>query len=127
MPRGSTWRERARTLKRDAHAIYLASRDPRAPWYAKALAACVLGYLLSPIDLIPDFIPVIGYLDDLVIVPAGVVLVIKLIPPEVMAEHREAARLASFELRPNWIAVAVIIGFWVSLVGAVIGLLWRHF
>ena len=76
----------ARSIKRDVHAIYLAARDPRTPWYAKALAVCVAGYALSPIDLIPDFVPVIGYLDDLIIVPLGILAVVKLIPPEVMAE-----------------------------------------
>src|SRR6188472_2135480 len=85
----------ARSIKRDVHAIYLAARDPRTPWYAKALAVCVAGYALSPIDLIPDFIPVIGYLDDLIIVPLGILAVVKLIPPEVMAESRAAAALAA--------------------------------
>src|SRR5678815_5947643 len=88
-------RQWARIVKRDAHAIYLAARDPRVPWYAKALALCVAGYALSPIDLIPDFIPVLGYLDDLIIVPLGIVAVVKLIPPEIMAEHRAAAAMAS--------------------------------
>src|SRR6266571_6067325 len=84
----------ARSLKRDAHAIYLAARDPRTPWYAKALALCVAGYALSPIDLIPDFVPVLGYLDDVIIVPLGIVAVVKLIPPEIMAEHRSLAAAA---------------------------------
>jgi uncharacterized membrane protein YkvA (DUF1232 family) len=66
------WKQWARTIKRDAHALYLASRDPRVPWYAKALALAVTAYALSPLDLIPDFIPVLGYLDDLIIVPAGI-------------------------------------------------------
>src|SRR3954449_10547637 len=78
----------ARNLKRDVHAIYLASRDPRVPWYSKAVAVAVAAYALSPIDLIPDFIPVLGYLDDLIIVPLGVALVVRLIPPEVMEEYR---------------------------------------
>jgi uncharacterized membrane protein YkvA (DUF1232 family) len=77
----------ARAIKRDVYAVYLAARDPRVPWYVKALALCVAGYALSPIDLIPDFIPVIGYLDDLVIVPLGIVAVVKLIPPEIMVEQ----------------------------------------
>src|SRR5262245_956018 len=81
----------ARIVKRDVHALYRAGRDPRVPWYAKALALCVAGYALSPIDLIPDFIPVFGYLDDLIIVPLGIIAAVKLIPPEVMAEHRVAA------------------------------------
>ena len=85
------WKQWARTIKRDAHALYLAARDPRVPWYAKALAIAVAAYALSPIDLIPDFVPVLGYLDDLIIVPAGIVLVIWLIPPEIMAQHRDVA------------------------------------
>ena len=87
-----TW---ARTIKRDAHALYLAARDPRVPLYAKVLAFCVAGYALSPIDLIPDFIPVLGYLDDVVIVPLGILAVVKLIPSNVMAEHKAAASLAA--------------------------------
>src|SRR5688572_24208632 len=81
-------REWVRALKRDVHAIWLAARDPRVPWYAKAIAGCVAAYALSPIDLIPDFIPVLGYLDDLIIVPLGILLVVALIPPGIMAEHR---------------------------------------
>ena len=90
-PRIKAW---ARDLKRDSHAVYLASRDPRVPWYAKALAVAVAAYALSPIDLIPDFIPVIGYLDDLVIVPLGIWLVVRLIPDEVMVECRARANEA---------------------------------
>src|SRR5204862_1163055 len=84
----------ARLVKRDIHAIYLASRDPRVPWHAKALAIAVAGYALSPIDLIPDFIPVLGYLDDLIIVPLGIWLVIWLIPEEIMVEYRAIADTA---------------------------------
>lgn len=83
-----TWASR---LKRDVHAIYLASRDPRVPWYAKALAVTVAGYALSPIDLIPDFIPVLGYLDELILLPLGIWLVVTLIPDEVMAQYRARA------------------------------------
>ena len=78
-------------VKRDVHAIYCAARDPRVPWYAKALAICVAGYALSPIDLIPDFVPILGYMDDVIIVPLGILIVAKLIPPEIMAEHRALA------------------------------------
>jgi uncharacterized membrane protein YkvA (DUF1232 family) len=81
----------SRVIKRDVHALYLASRDPRVPWYAKALVIVVTGYALSPIDLIPDFVPVLGYLDDVILVPLGILLVIRLIPPEIMAEHRDLA------------------------------------
>jgi uncharacterized membrane protein YkvA (DUF1232 family) len=106
-----TWKSWARSIKRDVHALYLASRDPRVPWYAKALAIFVAGYALSPIDLIPDFIPVVGYLDDVIIVPLGILMVIKLIPPEIMAEHRELASAA--QDRPvSRGAGAVIVAIW---------------
>ena len=95
------------------HAIYLAARDPRVPWYAKALALCVAGYALSPIDLIPDFIPVFGYLDDLIIVPLGILAVVKLIPPEIMAQHRAAAALAS-ERPISHAAAAMIVIIWIA-------------
>ena len=103
----------ARLIKRDVHAIYLASRDPRVPWHAKALAVAVAGYALSPIDLIPDFIPVLGYLDDLIIVPLGIMLVLKLIPQEIMAEHREAAAVA-LDRPVSRAAACVIVGIWVA-------------
>src|SRR5215475_7519726 len=90
-PAGGGLRGWARTVKRDVHAIYLASRDPRVPWYAKAIAIAVAAYALSPIDLIPDFIPVVGYLDELIIVPLGIWLVISLVPGDVMAECRAQA------------------------------------
>ncbi|MFB9980372.1 YkvA family protein [Mesorhizobium kowhaii] len=118
--------EWARTIKRDVHALYLAARDPRTPWYAKALALCVAGYALSPIDLIPDFIPVIGYLDDVILVPLGVLAVIKMIPPEVMAEHREAAALAVD--RPVSRSAAVIIAcIWIASVALAGWLGYRYF
>src|SRR5881392_2192541 len=81
----------ARAIRRDVVAVWLAARDPRVPWYAKAVAGAVAAYALSPIDLIPDFIPVVGYLDDLIIVPLGILLAIRLIPPAIMDEHRRAA------------------------------------
>jgi uncharacterized membrane protein YkvA (DUF1232 family) len=110
-----TW---ARSIKRDVIALYLASRDPRVPWYAKALAIVVAGYALSPIDLIPDFIPVLGYLDDVLIVPLGILLVVKLIPPELMAEHRDAAALV--QDRPvNRTAALIIVTIWISSIALV--------
>jgi uncharacterized membrane protein YkvA (DUF1232 family) len=119
-------KEWAGTIKRDVHAVYLAARDPRTPWYAKALALCVAGYALSPIDLIPDFIPVLGYLDDAIILPLGILAVVKLIPPGVMAEHRAAAALS--ELRPvNRTAAAVIVCIWVVSIALTIWLGYRHF
>jgi len=112
-------KEWARALKRDVHALYLAALDPRVSWQAKVLAACVAAYALSPIDLIPDFIPVLGYLDDLVIVPLGIWLALTLIPPDVMRDCRERAVLASS--RPTSRAAAVvIIAIWVVVVCAVV-------
>ncbi len=102
----------ARTLERDAVALWLAARDPRVPWYAKALAGAVAAYALSPIDLIPDFIPVFGYLDDLFIVPAGIRATVCLIPAPLMTEFRaEAAKRVD---RPSSRAgIAVIVAIWI--------------
>lgn len=116
----------ARAIKRDVHAIYLAARDPRVPWYVKALALCVAGYALSPMDLIPDFIPVVGYLDDLIIVPLGIVAVVKLIPPEIMAEHRAAAALAA-ERPTSRMAAAVITLIWIASMALVGWVAYRYF
>jgi uncharacterized membrane protein YkvA (DUF1232 family) len=109
-------KKRARRLKTELYALYLAYRDPRVPWYARLFAASVVAYAISPIDLIPDFIPVLGYLDDLILVPLGIVLALRMIPPEVMAECRERAKEISREGRPtNWVAAGVIIGIWLLL------------
>jgi len=116
----------ARAIKRDVHAIYLAARDPRVPWYAKALALCVAGYALSPIDLIPDFIPVVGYLDDLIIVPLGIVAVVKLIPPEIMAEHRATAAMAA-ERPMSLTAAVVIVVIWIASMALFGWLAFRYF
>jgi uncharacterized membrane protein YkvA (DUF1232 family) len=103
----------AQAIKRDVHALHLAARDPRTPWYAKALAIVVAGYALSPIDLIPDFIPVVGYLDDVILVPLGIWLVIRLIPADVMAEHRALA--AAVHDKPvSRLAAAVIVLVWIA-------------
>lgn len=115
----------ARALKRDVHAIYLASRDPRVPWYAKALAVAVAGYALSPIDLIPDFIPVLGYLDDIILVPLGIVLVLRLIPPQIMAEHRASA-LAQQDRPVSRIAAFAIVCIWIVSVVLTGWLVYRH-
>ncbi len=110
----------ARTLKRDAHAVWLAARDPRTPWYAKALALVVAGYAFSPIDLIPDFIPILGYLDDLILVPAGLWLVLRLVPVEVLEFHRIAAEAAAD--RPvSRSAAAIVIMMWIGM-SALMGL-----
>ena len=113
----------ARAIRRDVVAVSIAARDPRVPWYAKALALAVAAYALSPIDLIPDFIPVLGYLDDLIIVPLGILLVIKLIPAELMAEFRaEAARR---EAAPrSTVAAVVIVLIWIAAAGLLLWWLW---
>jgi uncharacterized membrane protein YkvA (DUF1232 family) len=112
-----TWKLKARQLKAETYALYLAYRDPRTPWYAKAFAALIVAYAFSPIDLIPDFVPVLGYLDDLVLIPAGVTLALKMIPPVVMAECRVEAQLAvQGDRRIGWVAAAVIITIWTGVI-----------
>ena len=110
MSRAKTW---AGALRRDAHAIYLASRDPRLPWTVKLLAIAVAGYALSPIDLIPDFIPVLGVLDDLIIVPLGIWLVIALIPEDLMREYRAMASAAA-QPAVSKAAAIIIVAVWIS-------------
>jgi uncharacterized membrane protein YkvA (DUF1232 family) len=113
----------ARTIRRDVVAVWLAARDPRVPWYAKALALAVAAYALSPIDLIPDFIPVLGYLDDLIIVPLGILLVVRLIPADLMAEFRaEAARRESGPR--SLVAAAVIVAIWILAAALLLWWLW---
>jgi uncharacterized membrane protein YkvA (DUF1232 family) len=120
-----TLKMHARRLKADTFALYVAARDPRTPWYAKLLAACIVGYALSPIDLIPDFVPVLGYLDDLVLIPAGIALVIKLVPRPVLAECRSRAQEAMQTGMPvSRVAGAVIVVIW--LVVAALCVLWGY-
>lgn len=117
----------ARALKRDVLALYGAARDSRTPWPAKVVAAFVAAYALSPIDLIPDFIPVIGYLDDLVIVPAGIWLAIRLVPADVMAEHRASATAHASAQRPvSYGAAAVIVAIWLLCLAAALNWLLNH-
>lgn len=112
----AVWKARARHLRAEVYALYLAYRDPRVPWYAKLLAVCVVGYALSPIDLIPDFIPVLGYLDDLVLIPLGVALALRMIPPVVMDECRVRARSELADGKTTGrAAAAVIVTLWLGL------------
>jgi uncharacterized membrane protein YkvA (DUF1232 family) len=106
----------ARSLKVEAFTIYLACRDPRLPWSTRLCAACVAAYAFSPIDLIPDFIPIFGYLDDLILVPLGVALVLRMIPVALLDEHRTQARFMAARGKPaNWIAAAAILIVWLLL------------
>lgn len=109
-------KKRAHQLKTETYALYIAYKDPRVPWYAKALAAFVVAHTLSPIDLIPDFIPVLGYLDDLIITPLGLALVLKMIPEEVMIEARQEAALSMENVdRVARVGMILVVSIWVLL------------
>lgn len=109
-------KQRSRSLKADTLALYLAARDPRTPWYAKLLVAGIVAYALSPIDLIPDFVPVFGYLDDLILIPLGISLAIKMVPQSVLAECRAQARETIQNGKPvSRMAGAVIVVIWMLL------------
>ena len=117
---GMNWKQRARQLKTQTYALYLAYRDPRTPWVARICAAMVVAYAFSPIDLIPDFIPVLGYLDDLILVPLGIMLALRLIPPAVMEDCRVQAQAAQ-DKPVSRAAAIVIVAVWVLLaLGAVL-------
>ena len=112
----------ARAIKRDVVALWLAARDPRVPWFAKAVAGMVAAYALSPIDLIPDFIPVLGYLDDLLIVPWGIILAVKLIPEPVMADLREKA--VALRKPTSRIGLAIVATLWLAAIALAVWLVW---
>jgi uncharacterized membrane protein YkvA (DUF1232 family) len=118
------WKQKSRQIKFQTYALYFAYRDPRTPWFAKGFIALVVAYAFSPIDLIPDFIPVLGYLDDFILIPLGVMLAIRMIPREVKVDSEERARRAMDEEKPQfkfmgaviigiWVVIAVLIIFWV--------------
>ena len=110
------WKQQARKLKCETYALYFACRDRRTPWYARLTAGAVVAYAVSPIDLIPDFIPVLGQLDDLLLIPLGVMLVRWMIPVPVMEDCRLRAQEVIAQGKPvSWLAAAVIIGIWMSL------------
>ncbi len=118
------WKQKARQLKVEVYALYLAYRDPRVHWLARAFTACVVAYAFSPIDLIPDFIPILGYLDDLILIPLGIKIALSLIPANVMAESREKAREIIRQGKPvNRIAAIIIVLIWVLVAALVIALL----
>ena len=110
------WKQRARIIKREVYTLYLAYRDPRTPWYGKLFAALVVAYAFSPIDLIPDPIPVLGYLDDLILIPIGVTIAVRLIPPQVMEESRIKAEEVLREGKPtSWVGAVIIGAIWIVL------------
>jgi uncharacterized membrane protein YkvA (DUF1232 family) len=114
-------RERARFLKRDAMALYLAARDPRTPWMAKLVVLAIVAYVISPIDLIPDFIPVLGYLDEVILVPIAISFALKMVPANVLSEARERAPQAFKRgTRIALIGAASIIGLWILVAWFVI-------
>jgi uncharacterized membrane protein YkvA (DUF1232 family) len=121
-------KNKAKLLKTDTYALYLAFKDPRIPWYARILAVCVVAYAFSPIDLIPDQIPVLGYLDDLILVPLGIVLILRMIPKEVLDEYRIQAKVNMLQGKHvNWVVASVIIGIWVVLAILGIDIVSRYF
>jgi uncharacterized membrane protein YkvA (DUF1232 family) len=118
------WKDRVKTLRQETFTLYLACRHPRAPWYAKLLALIVVAYALSPIDLIPDFIPVLGYLDDLVLIPLGLMLVIRLIPADVLAECRQKSEeIVARAARAGKIAAVVIVAIWLFVAALIVRLI----
>jgi uncharacterized membrane protein YkvA (DUF1232 family) len=123
----ANWKEKAAQLKYEIAALYWAYRDPRTPWYAKAFMSLVIGYALSPIDLIPDFIPVLGYLDDLIIVPAGIYLAIKMIPEGVFTECRDKARKERMDSRTKWVMAGIIILIWLLVIFWIVRFIWQVF
>lgn len=112
---------KAKKIKKELRVLYIACQRPDLPWYTKLIAILVVGYALSPVDLIPDFVPVLGYLDDIIIVPAGISLVIKLIPKNILEECREKENEVFKDGKPkNWIAGTLIIGIWIILIALIL-------
>src|SRR5918995_1914832 len=123
-----TWKQRARRLSAQTYALYLAYRHPRTPWYAKVFAALIVGYVFSPLDPIPDFIPGVGLLDEMVVVPIGVLLATKMIPREVMEECREKAREVAEGQKPvSRVAAVVVVAVWLLCVALAVFLALRGF
>jgi len=111
------WKRQAKLLRVKIYTIYVAYKDPRVPWYAKAFAACIVAYAFSPIDLIPDFIPILGYLDDIVLIPLGIALVLKMIPKAVIKECEEKAQAILSQDKPkSLVAAAIIVAIWVFVI-----------
>jgi len=117
------WKRQVKLLRAETYALYLAYRDPRVPWYSKAFAALVVGYAFSPIDLIPDFIPILGYLDDLILVPIGITIALKMIPNEVMVDARQKAEISIGKVdRVSRVGLIIVVCIW--LLVALLLFLW---
>jgi uncharacterized membrane protein YkvA (DUF1232 family) len=123
-----SWKRRARRLTTETYTLYLAYRHPRTPWYAKVFAALIVGYVFSPIDPIPDFIPGVGLLDEMVVVPIGILIATKMIPPDVFAECREKAREVERGEKPvTRVAAVVVVAIWLLCVALAVYLALRVF
>jgi uncharacterized membrane protein YkvA (DUF1232 family) len=120
----ASWKQKAKILRNETFALYLAYKDPRVSWYARIFMIVVITYALSPIDLIPDFIPLLGYLDDLIIVPLGIFLTIKMIPKGVMEECREKAKVEISNKRVKWIAAGIVIVIWLLVLILAVKFIW---
>ncbi len=120
-------KQRAQRLKEETFALYLAARHPGTPWYVKVFVAGIVAYAISPIDLIPDFVPILGYLDDLILLPMGIALAIKMIPPWVLEECRARTQEAMLNGKPvSWVAGTVVVGIWIALVALSIVWVYKH-
>ncbi len=119
------FKNRVRQLKQETYALYLVARHPQTPWYVKLFVAGVVAYAFSPIDLIPDFVPVLGYLDDLILIPLGIAIAMRLTRPEILAECRAKAKEAVAGGKPvSRVAAAVIVCIWLLLVA--VGMFWAY-
>ncbi|MBI4188422.1 MAG: DUF1232 domain-containing protein [Chloroflexi bacterium] len=127
MPNLKSWKEKVKQLHAEVYVLFLAFKDPRTPWYARVFMAMVLAYFLSPLDLIPDFIPVLGYVDDLVIVPAGIYLARKMIPGGVLEEYRQKARSEPVDNKFKWGGAVIIILVWILVLYLLIRFIWKLF
>lgn len=115
-----TLREKAKKLKSELYTLYLVGKHPKTPWYVKGLALVLLAYAISPIDLIPDFIPLLGFIDDIILLPMGIYLVFKLIPEEILIECREETKQkVPLSILAKWITVTVIIVIWITILGGI--------
>lgn len=120
------WKKRAATLRLETYALFLAYKDPRTPWYARAAALIVAAYAFSPLDLIPDFIPILGYLDDLILLPLGILLAVRLIPSEVMSDCRSLARERTGSVRSlNRYAMILMLLSWLAILSVLALILLR--